>query len=424
METYSVILCCAGKSARFGSGTKKEYLPLQYFTPNAFDANISVLSECVAKFLKHSEVKNIVIVIPQGHTQDVQALLQSDSRTKHLPVIDTPADTIFSQHHGSLGFIVNGGATRQQSVLEGLRFLNTLSETQKTKYVLIHDAARPFFSSELIHNISEAIPQFDAVIPGLPVTDTQKYIGEDFCVCENISRSKTRAVQTPQAFKLSEIYLAHCKANPQKNYTDDGELFFEIFPEKKIRVIEGELTNKKITYPEDASNMISIKKTIPQLKIGFGYDIHRLVKGRKLIIGGVQIESEKGFLAHSDGDVLLHAITDALLGAASFSDIGELFSPSDDTWKNANSGELLKKAWAECQRSGQYEIQNMDCVLVMEAPKLLPYRDAIRNSIADILGIQKHQVFVKAKTAEKLGAVGKGKAIEAFATVLLSDANA
>ena len=267
METYSVILCCAGKSARFGSGTKKEYLPLQYFTPNAFDANISVLSECVAKFLKHSEVKNIVIVIPQGHTQDVQALLQSDSRTKHLPVIDTPADTIFSQHHGSLGFIVNGGATRQQSVLEGLRFLNTLSETQKTKYVLIHDAARPFFSSELIHNISEAIPQFDAVIPGLPVTDTQKYIGEDFCVCENISRSKTRAVQTPQAFKLSEIYLAHCKANPQKNYTDDGELFFEIFPEKKIRVIEGELTNKKITYPEDASNMISIKKTIPQLKI-------------------------------------------------------------------------------------------------------------------------------------------------------------
>lgn len=154
------------------------------------------------------------------------------------------------------------------------------------------------------------------------------------------------------------------------------------------------------------------------IRIGLGYDLHRLTEGRKLILGGVQIPFEKGEDGHSDGDVLLHAITDALLGAAGLSDIGELFPPSDEKWKGADSKELLNYSWNLVKEKG-YKLGNLDCVIAMEKPKLLPFRKEIINSIAQILEVEENQIFVKAKTGEKLGEIGNGLAVAVWATCLL-----
>ena len=158
------------------------------------------------------------------------------------------------------------------------------------------------------------------------------------------------------------------------------------------------------------------------IRIGLGYDLHRLTEGRKLILGGVQIPFEKGEDGHSDGDVLLHAITDALLGAAGLSDIGELFPPSDEKWKGADSKELLNYSWNLVKENG-YKLGNLDCVIAMEKPKLLPFRKEIINSIAQILEVEENQIFVKAKTGEKLGEIGNGLAVAVWATCLLYQNN-
>lgn len=158
------------------------------------------------------------------------------------------------------------------------------------------------------------------------------------------------------------------------------------------------------------------------IRIGLGYDLHRLVSGRKLMLGGIEIPFEKGEDGHSDGDVLLHAITDALLGASGLGDIGELFPPNDNKWKNANSKELLKTAW-NIVLENKWQLENLDCVIAIEQPKILPYRNKIRNTISEILGCSIEQVFVKAKTGEKLGEIGTGKAVAVWATCLLSRSN-
>ncbi|MGL4986489.1 MAG: 2-C-methyl-D-erythritol 2,4-cyclodiphosphate synthase [Treponemataceae bacterium] len=154
------------------------------------------------------------------------------------------------------------------------------------------------------------------------------------------------------------------------------------------------------------------------MRVGLGYDLHILAKGKKLMLGGIHIPFHKGCLAHSDGDVLLHAIIDSLLGASGLGDIGEMFPPSEKTWKDANSDDLLKKAWQKVQATG-WQIQNIDCVVILQEPKILPYRKQIQQNIAHILGIDENSIFLKAKTAEKIGVIGKGKAIQAHAVCLL-----
>lgn len=431
MFDFSVVLCCAGNSSRFGIGKKKEYLPLYLFAKQNFlphsnfaDENISVLSEVVYKFLAFKNLKNIVILIPKGDKKKIQKILLQDSRLTELKLTnDKKTEQLNSSHSKQEIYFVEGGETRQLSVFKGLSFLANLDETEKAPYVLIHDAARPFFSSALIEKILQKLKNFDAVIPGLPPVDTQKQVDDDLCVKANLERNFLRAVQTPQAFKLDEIYQANLLVNKIANFTDDSEIFFQAFPRKKIHIIEGEPDNTKITYASDAVNMQQLIQKIPtpqaNFRIGLGYDLHRLVKDKPLILGGVLLKSDKGFEAHSDGDVLLHAITDALLGAVGFSDIGELFPPTEEKWKGASSVELLKLAWAKCNADKTYTIQNIDCVLVMEAPKLLPYREKICKKIAAALNLTKDKVFVKAKTSEKTGAIGAGEAIEAYATTLV-----
>lgn len=433
MQEFSVVICAAGRSTRFGSGTKKEYLPLNYFSKKIADRtntnSITVLSESVCKFFFIEKAKNVVVVIPSTDFNTVQKILQNDPRLKNLKfskfLQNEPAHVIAESINSErLLFLTAGGESRQSSVFNGLNALLKLKTCCKKMPVLIHDAARPFVSSSLIQKVLEALQNNDAAIPGIPVVDTQKIVDNEKCIKINLPRKDLRAVQTPQGFKLKEIYAAHFSADKNTNYTDDSEIFMSKFPNKKIKIVEGELSNKKITYAEDMLPQPEnqLKKTPIEMRIGLGYDIHRLVKGKSLFLGGIKIKSELGFLAHSDGDVLLHSLTDALLGAVGFSDIGELFPPSDNQWKGADSKFLLKKAWVMCNKKQTYKIQNIDCVIITESPKLLPYRNKIRKSIAELLGINSSRVFVKAKTREGLDSVGQGKAVEAFTTVLLTQA--
>ncbi|MBQ7613396.1 MAG: 2-C-methyl-D-erythritol 2,4-cyclodiphosphate synthase [Spirochaetaceae bacterium] len=433
MKRISGIICAAGLSRRFDAHQKKEYVPLPldaraHYTEKSIHASdeyshssVSVLSECVFRFAQIPEIHILVILIPDTDKALVSTLLQSDTRLKDIILCD---ELSYDKFYGTkkLCFLVAGADTRQKSVFNGLSFLARLDIP--TDFVLIHDGARPFVSLQLIRSVITELDQYQAVIPGISVVDTQKKISEKNIVTENLARNSLRSIQTPQGFSFNLILQAHRAALSDNTLlaTDDAELVLHYFPDTSIFVIEGERQNKKITYKEDifSTTQPHIHINPPTIKIGIGYDLHRLKKGLPLVLGGIPIKSDKGCVAHSDGDVLLHAITDAILGATGFSDIGELFPPNDMTYKSAYSYELLQKAWNYCNADKTYSILNIDCVLILEAPALLPYRDQIRTSIAECLNIDKACVFVKAKTSEKVGPVGKRKAIEAYATVLVT----
>jgi 2-C-methyl-D-erythritol 2,4-cyclodiphosphate synthase len=232
--------------------------------------------------------------------------------------------------------------------------------------------------------------------------------------------------QTPQGFAFPEILRAHERAAANESsgfeYTDDAEVWGQFAG--AVTVLDGEKENRKITFQEDLNNTIAKAKTVPVpamaagQRIGLGKDLHRLASGRRFLLGGVEIPFEKGELGHSDGDVLAHALCDALLGAAGLGDIGELFPPSDKKWKDADSMKLLRQAWKPVKTAG-WRILNIDCVITCEKPKVLPYREEIRASLARALGIEKERIFVKAKTNEGLSEVGAGEAVEALAICLL-----
>jgi 2-C-methyl-D-erythritol 4-phosphate cytidylyltransferase/2-C-methyl-D-erythritol 2,4-cyclodiphosphate synthase len=199
--------------------------------------------------------------------------------------------------------------------------------------------------------------------------------------------------------------------------TDDTQVW-DSYPEltggRKVHIVEGDIVNKKITYQDDLPD-----QTRPEIRIGMGTDLHRLVEGRRFLLGGVEIPAEKGELGHSDADVLLHAITDALLGASGLGDIGSYFPPEEAKWKDADSSLLLKQVWADVRKEG-WRLVNLDCVVEFERPKFLPWRQKVIESVASILGVSKEQVFVKAKTNEGLDAVGSSLAIKAYCVCLLS----
>ena len=259
-----------------------------------------------------------------------------------------------------------------------------------------------------------------ACAPAVPVVDTCKETdAATGAIVRHLPRARLAAVQTPQCFYFKKLLEAHRKAhNDGKTYTDDTEIWGAY--EGDVYVCEGERTNVKITYKEDLpdAGVFPASGSSAVYRTGLGSDTHRLVSGRPLLIGGVHIPFDKGELAHSDGDVLFHAITDALLGAAALGDIGELFPPSDPAWKDADSSVLLKTAWRRVLDAG-WRLENLDCVLSIERPKILVWRQKIRESIASVLGCEIDRVFVKAKTAEGLGDIGEGKAVSALCTCLL-----
>ncbi len=419
----SLVLVAAGSSSRMGGGIKKEYLPMDGGT---------VLSCAARSFLAAQPFAVVAVTYPAQKDEESDEAARDACRRAlfaDASLAESGADFLF----------VSGGATRQQSVLYALEaiqdwYADHLDAAENDDpLVFIHDGARPFIKADTVRAAAEAAVENGAAVPGLQPVDTQNEVDDEGHISRHLVRAHLASVQTPQVFRFFPLVQAHRTARmEQKECTDDTEIWdcyvngvLEDRDGKTygaVKVIPGDIENRKITYKSDIADFARPEEPaaapLPCIHTGLGYDKHRLVEGRRLMLGGVEIPSEKGEDGHSDGDVLLHAITDAVLGAAGLGDIGSYFPPEEPEWKDADSRTLLAKCWKDVQAAG-WQLGNLDCVIALEKPKFLPHRSAVCASIAAVLGCNAEQVFVKAKTGEKLGDVGEGRAVEAFATCLL-----
>jgi 2-C-methyl-D-erythritol 4-phosphate cytidylyltransferase/2-C-methyl-D-erythritol 2,4-cyclodiphosphate synthase len=382
----AALIVAAGKGERFGNALPKQYLPLM---------GRPVLRWSIDVFQQHPEISDICVVIHEDHKELYKRAAQGLELAP--PVV--------------------GGSSRQLSVLKGLEALIPL----KPDYVLIHDAARPGITPELISTICRALSEAPAIIPGVAVTDTIKRVVGETLKTEN--RDGLYAVQTPQAFKFSLILDLHKKYTDQ-TVTDDAALC-EI-EGQKVTIVPGNKGNFKITHADDLALMEqAIAARCGDVRTGTGYDVHRLVdvpagNARKLMLCGVDVPHDRVLEGHSDADVALHALTDALLGCVCDGDIGMHFSPKDSRWKGADSATFLRHAGSLIQARGGI-IAHVDVTIICEAPKIGPHRERMRERIAEILALPVTRISVKATTTEGLGFTGRkeGIAAEAVATVRL-----
>ncbi len=333
------------------------------------------------------------------------------------PVIRPGDEALFRESAEGLATMepVNGGATRQDSVRAGLEAL----AARAPDIVLIHDAARPFATKALIARAIEAAQETGAAIPGLAVTDTIKSVDSHGRVGETLNRATLRAVQTPQAFAFAPILEAHRRAvrEGRTDFTDDAAI--AEWAGMQVKVFDGDSANIKITYPEDFMRAEAMQlANLNDVRTGTGIDVHAFGAGDHVIIGGVRIPHTQALTGHSDADVGLHALTDAILGALADGDIGAHFPPSDPQWKGASSDRFLKFACERVAARGG-RIAHLDLTIVCEAPKIGPHRDAIRAAVARIAGVTVDRVAVKATTSEQLGFTGRREGIAAYATATI-----
>lgn len=462
----AVIVTAAGSSTRMG-GQKKEYRRLPHgggtVLSAATEAFLSALTaespfpsnptNSDTDHILHPRLTTVLITLPpdsgEAGAKAARRALLASSRLAAIWKDEAAQANRNNEVQGKPQLVmVEGGKSRQESVFKALQALEqfsapaakpTRNKPPPPDLVLIHDGARPFVSRREIQDVVAATIKHGAAACGIPPVDTQKEMNQQGFILRHLDRSKLVAIQTPQGFAFKPLLEAHRKAAAAGfNTTDDTAIWGEYLG--PVKITPGSVDNKKITFPGDLANHPSphcpdmdstgqepastTENNAPRsdtmkIRTGLGYDLHRLEEGRQLILGGVPIPFHKGEAGHSDGDVLLHAITDALLGAAALTDIGELFPPSTPQWKGADSRQLLESAWRLVVEAG-WRLENLDCVVAMQEPKLLPYRTAIRESIAATLQVEVEQVFVKAKTGEKLGPVGNGEAVEVWATCLLT----
>ncbi|QPD00038.1 bifunctional 2-C-methyl-D-erythritol 4-phosphate cytidylyltransferase/2-C-methyl-D-erythritol 2,4-cyclodiphosphate synthase [Qipengyuania soli] len=300
--------------------------------------------------------------------------------------------------------LVIGGETRQDSVARGLDAVSAADR------VLIHDAARPDLPREVIERLLAALANHPGAIPALPVVDSLA-VDAGGVMAGSAERDTLRRVQTPQAFRFADILAAHRAWSGPTNAGDDAQVLRAAG--ETIALVEGHERLAKLTFAGD------FMTDTPDIRTGMGFDVHRLVAGEELWLGGIRIEHDKGLAGHSDADVALHALTDAILGAIGDGDIGTHFPPSDPQWKGASSDRFLAHA-AELARKSDFRISNVDLTIICEEPKIGPHRPAIRDRIAALLGIDSDRVSVKATTTERLGFAGRGEGIatQAIATVV------
>jgi 2-C-methyl-D-erythritol 4-phosphate cytidylyltransferase/2-C-methyl-D-erythritol 2,4-cyclodiphosphate synthase len=315
--------------------------------------------------------------------------------------------------------IVPGGETRQESVAIGLFTLGGAADD----LVLVHDGARPLVSSEVITRCLLGAAEQGNAVAALPVADTLKAVDSSLRVQRTVDREGLWAVQTPQAFRVATLYDAYSAARDSGWTGTDEASLVEKFSDESVHLVPGDPRNFKVTRPEDLQLAEALLRSIPessmpQTRIGFGYDIHRLVEGRRLMLGGVEIPSRRGLDGHSDADVLLHALCDALLGAAGLPDIGNLFPNTDLAYKDVDSLELLRQVMAHLE-AGSYQVGNVDLTLIAEAPKIAPYVPQMRARIAECLNIEPARVGIKATTNEGLGSLGRGEGIAAHAVAAI-----
>jgi 2-C-methyl-D-erythritol 4-phosphate cytidylyltransferase/2-C-methyl-D-erythritol 2,4-cyclodiphosphate synthase len=306
---------------------------------------------------------------------------------------------------------VNGGAARQASVRAGLEAL----EESRPDLVLVHDAARPFASDALITRAIAAARASGAAVPVIPVADTVKTVDAAGAVTGTIDRAHLRMVQTPQAFAFPALLEAHRRAQAagREDFTDDAALME--WAGCKVTTFEGEAGNVKLTTNEDFARAEAAKlAALSDVRTGFGFDVHQFGAGDHVMLGGVRVPHKQGLSGHSDADVILHALVDAILGALADGDIGVHFPPTDPQWRGASSDRFLAFA-VERLRARGGRIAHLDITVVCEAPRIGPHRDAIRNRVAEIAGISADRVGVKATTSEKMGFTGRGEGMAAFA---------
>jgi 2-C-methyl-D-erythritol 4-phosphate cytidylyltransferase/2-C-methyl-D-erythritol 2,4-cyclodiphosphate synthase len=383
-ERTAAILVAAGRGLRAGAGGPKQYRSI---------GGQTVIFRAMEPFCRHGE---IFAVQPVLNPDDIDMFNAATRGLRHQP----PA---------------KGGATRQASVHAGLEAL----VPQKPDIVLIHDAARPFVSPELISRAIEAASRTGAAIPAIPVSDTIKLIGETGNVEATPERARLRIAQTPQSFRYDVILDAHRRAAREAiaDFTDDAAL--AEWAGLTVATFEGDVANMKLTTPEDfVREEARLASQLGDIRTGTGYDVHAFGDGDHVMICGIRVPHTRGFLAHSDGDVGLHALVDAILGALADGDIGSHFPPSDPQWKNASSDRFLKYAVERVTARGG-RIANLEVTLICERPKIGPLRDTMRARIAEITGVDISRVAVKATTSERLGFTGREEGIAATASATI-----
>jgi 2-C-methyl-D-erythritol 4-phosphate cytidylyltransferase/2-C-methyl-D-erythritol 2,4-cyclodiphosphate synthase len=384
-DVVAAVVVAAGRGERAGGDIPKQYRDI---------AGEPMIRSTLAAFLNHPQVDLVQPVIGAGD-QELYRAATAGIRNLAAPV--------------------PGGATRQASVRAGLEAL----AVRAPEFVLIHDAARPFLTATLISRAIAAGRATGAAVPGIVIADTVKQIDAGAVVAATLDRSRLRIVQTPQAFTFADILEAHRRAAAAgiDSFTDDAAL--AEWAGQHVSVFEGEAGNVKVTTDEDfARAEILHLAALSDIRTGNGYDVHAFGDGDHIMLGGVRIAHSRGVIGHSDADVALHALVDAILGALADGDIGAHFPPSDPQWKGVSSDRFLAFA-CERVRVRRGMIANLDVTVVCEAPKISPHRDIMRARIAEIAGIAADRVAVKATTSEKLGFTGRGEGIVAMATATI-----
>lgn len=335
----------------------------------------------------------------------VEALLQAGANPLVIVIPVGGEDTTRNALQGLGGWqAVAGSRTRQQSVMNGLNAVGSADR------VLIHDAARPNLPNAVIARLLAALEQYPGAIPTLPVIDSLA-TDERGIMVGSSDRAKLRRVQTPQAFRYADIIAAHASWEGEPNAGDDAQVLCAAGG--SVVMVEGDECLRKLTFAKD------FMSDLPPVRIGTGFDVHKLAEGEELWLGGIRIKHDRGLAGHSDADVALHAIVDALLGAIGNGDIGSHFPPSDPQWRGVSSDRFLAHA-ADLVRKAGYRTGNIDLTIICEAPKIGPHRDAMRERIAELLGVDTGAISVKATTTERLGFTGRGEGIaaQAVATVI------
>jgi 2-C-methyl-D-erythritol 4-phosphate cytidylyltransferase / 2-C-methyl-D-erythritol 2,4-cyclodiphosphate synthase len=383
MSMSVALVVAAGRGQRFGGGAPKQYQPM---------AGRPVIRHCLETFAAHPRISAVRAII---HADDRE---RYDAATAGLSLLDP----------------VIGGADRQQSVLNGLESLAPMAPER----VLIHDAARPLVDAGTIDRTLAALDRAPGVIAAVPLADTVKRAAGDLTVAETLDRRQLWRAQTPQGFRYAEILAAH-RSQAGAGLTDDAAVAEAAgLP---VALVHGAEENLKITTADDllrAERLLT--GAAMEFRTGMGFDVHRFGAGTGVTLCGVRIPHDHGLDGHSDADVGLHALTDAILGAIGAGDIGQHFSPSDPRWRGADSAQFLAFASEQVAALGG-RIVHLDLTLICERPKVAPHRQAMVDRIAGILALPSRQVSVKATTTEGLGFTGRGEGIaaQAVATVTL-----
>ncbi len=378
----AAVVVAAGRGTRTGMPYPKQYRALN---------GAPLVRDSLRLFASHPEID---LVQPVIHLDDIARF---KAASEGLAIAEP----------------VSGGTTRQGSVRAGLEAL----ETHAPAIVLVHDAARPFVSDALVSRAIAAANEHGAAVPGLPVTDTVKLVDAQGLVTATLDRAHLRTVQTPQAFAYPALLDAHRRAAAagREDFSDDAAL--AEWAGLKVAVFEGEKGNVKMTTADDFTRAEGeLAASLSDIRTGIGYDIHAFEDGGDHVwLGGIKIPHTRKLSGHSDADVVLHALTDAILGALADGDIGMHFPPTDEQWRGASSDKFLAFAIDRVQQRGGM-VSHLDVAVVAEAPKINPRRDEMRARIAEIAGLTIDRVGVKATTNEKLGAIGAGQGIAAYAT--------